>query len=46
MVVHREVNGHLPESLNDDSAEEDEEGREDQGQQGHHFPPKTKSTNY
>lgn len=31
----------LPESLNEDGAEEDEQGREDQGQEGHHFPPET-----
>lgn len=36
--------GVLPESLNDDSAEEDEEGRENQGQKGHHFPPEMKFT--
>lgn len=35
-----------PERLNDDGAEEDEEGGEDQGQQeGHHFPPRTKVAN-
>jgi len=30
--------------LNDDSAKEDEEGRENQGQKGHHFPPEMKFT--
>lgn len=35
---------HLPESLNHDGAEEDEEGGEEQRQEGHHFPPETKAT--
>jgi len=31
---------HSPEGLNNNSAKENEECREEQGQQGHHFSPK------
>lgn len=33
-----------PESLDNDSAEENEESGEDEGQQGHHLPPESKGS--
>lgn len=36
---------HSPEGLNNDSAKENEECREEQGQQGHHFSPKGRFAN-
>lgn len=36
---------HSPESLNNNSAKENEERREEQGQQGHHFSPEGRFAN-